>query len=181
MPGSTAPPKATRAQLQPAAAPLPDATPSEAAASPAPAPDPIEQHIQEVLAAIESVKTSADPIYLARPHKRSNLIEELTERIAYLKQQQAERAVAAAERARRAEQQAAWEALQPQREAITGRWNALREEIRALFTDVKALDREHLARTDRKALSEGVEVISLLRASLELAENGRILVRPDHL
>lgn len=185
MPGSTAPPKPTRAQQQAVSAPPPDDTPSEAAASqpvsPPPAPDPIQQQIEEVQAAIEAVKTSTDPIYLARPSRRMNLIEELTERVAYLKQQQADRAAAAAERARRAEQQATWEALQPQREAIATRWNALREEVRALFADVKALDREHLARTDRKALSEGVEVISLLRASLELAENGRILVRVDHL
>lgn len=174
-----APPTTAEKPQQAEPAPKPE---KKAAASPAPAPDPIETQIQEVLAAIEAVKTSTDPIYLARPHKRSNLIEELTERIAYLKQQQADRAAAAAERARRAEQQAAWEAMQPQREAITGRWNALREEIRALFADVKALDREHLARTDRKALSEGVEVISLLRASLELAEgSGRVLVRVDHL
>lgn len=177
-------PPSTAEKPQQQAEPAPQAEKKAATsskASPAPPTDPIQQQIEEVQAAIEAVKTSTDPIYLARPSRRMNLIEELSERVAYLKQQQADRAAAAAERARRAEQQAAWEALQPQREAIAGRWNALREEVRALFAEVKALDREHLARTDRKALSEGVEVISLLRASLEVAENGRILVRVDHL
>lgn len=139
---------------------------------------PIAAEIQEIEAAIQTLKESTDPLYVARPWRRRDLIEELSERIAQLRTQEAEQAQAAAERARRAQLQAAWDALAPKREALALRWGEVRQLMREVLAAAQALDREHLAQTERRALSEGLVPTSFLSARLEVIDNSPVLVRP---
>lgn len=148
-------------------------------------PDPLEQEIEKVQAAIIQVKDSEDPVYMAAPWKRRDLIEQLTERIANLRQVQAEKAQAAAERARRQQLQQAWVDLGPKRQAFAQRWEALRAQYRELLADAKALNAEHVSTADRRAFSELLADHSLHLCRLEVLEVadgfGPVLVRPSAL
>ena len=150
-------------------------------ASPPAALDPIELEIEKVRQAIVEVQESKDPAFVAKPWRRRDLLVELDERIVELKRIQQQNAQAAAERARRADLKAAWDELQPQRQEIALRWNAMRSEMQALYQDVMELEREHLRRTDRRMLSEGIDIAAITRASFEVIEQSPVLVRPAHL
>jgi len=139
---------------------------------------PIASEIKKIEDAIKALQTSADPIYLAKPHKRLDLIEELRERVVLLRAQELEQQQAAAERARQTELQARWVALRPKREALALRWAEVRQLMREVLSEAQALDREHLAQTERRGLSEGLVPVSLLNARLEVIDNSPVLVRP---
>lgn len=143
-------------------------------------PDPIEQEIEKVQAAIIQVQDSEDPVYIAAPWKRRDLIEQLTERIATLRQVQAEKDQAAAEREHRQRLQQAWDRLAPKRHQLAERWNRIRDEARAVLDEAQKLDKEHISKTDRRGLSENIAPMTFLNARMEATETGPVILRPDH-
>jgi uncharacterized coiled-coil DUF342 family protein len=146
-----------------------------------PTQDPLELQIQEVEQAIEEVRTSKDPVYIAAPHKRGDLLEQLHERIAHLKQVQADRAQAAAEKLRRDQLKHNWERLSPKRAAMVERWNKFRAEARQLIADIKELDSEHLSKCEKRAFSESISKRGLLYTRFEQIDGGVVLARPEDL
>jgi hypothetical protein len=144
-----------------------------------PPQDPLDLKIKEVEQAIQEVRESRDPVYVAAPHKRIDLIEQLSERIALLKQQKADRDAAAAERAHRDQLQRNWQALAPKREALAQRWNRVRDEARAVLDEALALNNQHISRTEKRGLSENVAPITLLNARAEVVDGGVVILRPD--
>jgi len=159
--------------------PAPVAAASSSALVAQPPQDPLELQIQEVERAIEEVRTSKDPVYIAAPHKREDLLEQLHERIAHLKQVQADRAQAAAEKLRRDQLKKAWERLTPKRAALAERWNKVRDEARAVLDDALALDRQHLSKAEKRALSENIAPMAFLNARMEVIEDSPVILRPD--
>lgn len=147
--------------------------------------DPFEIEIEKVQSAIAEVQESQAPEYIAAPWKRRDLIEQLTERIATLRQVQAEKAQAATQREQRQRLQNAWDKLAPKRQAFAQRWNACREEMRTVLAAAKELDAEHLSKSDRRALSELLSAQSLLSARAEVLDTSSgpsaVLIRPSDL
>lgn len=166
--------------MPPAKSPPRPTIPEEVAIVPA-APDALTLEIRQCEQAIAETKESKDPAYIAAPWRRMRLIEELEDRIAHLRRLQASEAAAAAERAHKAQLQAAWAALAVEREAFVSRWNAAREEVRALLLEARRLHQVHGGTADRAVFgSELPGPLPFINGRAELTERG-ITLRPEQL
>lgn len=155
------------------------ASKTAAATAAAPPKDPIDAEIAQCRQAIAETRESCDPTYIARPWKREQLIEEIEQRIAALEAEKARRATAAADRELRQQRETAWADLADARSELASRWNTIREEIKALLADAHRLDGLHLERAGRRALSEGISPMSVLRARAEVLDGSPVLLRPS--
>jgi len=165
--------------MPPAKSPPRPTIPEELAIVPT-APDALLLEIQQCEQAIIETKESRDPAYVAAPWKRGRLLEELEDRIAHLKRLQASEAAAAAERAHRAQLQAAWAALAVEREAFVSRWNAAREEVRALLLEARRLQQVHAGTADRPVFNEPPGPLPFINGRAEITERG-ITLLPEQL
>lgn len=165
--------------MPPAKSPPRPAIPEELAIVPT-APDAISTEIEMVHQAIRETENSKDPVYVAQPWRRGRLLEELNDRIAHLKRLQASEAAAAAERAHKAQLQAAWAALGPEREAFVSRWNAARDEVRALLLEARRLQQVHAGTADRAVFNDLPGPLPFINARAELTDR-HIVLRPDQL
>jgi len=145
-------------------------------------PDRYDAEIARLEAAIEALHASTSPEYIARPHKRADLQEDLLTRIASLREAQRRHREAEAERRVAAEQRAAWDGLHEQRIALAERWNAIRAEIVRLVDDCRAAELEHGGRAQRRLFSEPIGPHTISRARLDANNPGSpIAVLSSHL
>jgi DNA repair exonuclease SbcCD ATPase subunit len=135
--------------------------------------------IEQIYQAIAETRESRDPAFIAKPWKREELIEELEDRITALQGEKARRVRADLEREVRQQRETAWADLADARTELAGRWNSIRQQIKALMADVHQLDGTHLERAGRRALSEGVSPLTVLRARAEVIDGSPVLLRPS--
>lgn len=153
-------------------------TKSAAATTTKPAQDPLDLEIQQIHQAIAETRESTDPAFIAKPQRRLQLLAELSARIDAIEAEKVRQAADVAERELRQQRQTAWVELAPQRVALAERWSNVRAEIRQLLADAQQLDALHLQRCDRRALSEGVMAMTVLRARAEVIDGSPVLLRP---